>query len=93
MTLAESQRVLYHHNDTITRLEKASQHAFSYAMGITVGFGGLLCLLNAVIFVCLCKRARRQVLGESNRNHRPFYLKCTMIHTGCVKYPGMLDYL
>ena len=59
MTLAESQRVLYHHNDTITRLERASRHAFSYAMGVAVAFGGLLCLLNVALFVCLCKKARR----------------------------------
>ena len=75
MTLAESQRVLYHHNDTITRLEKASQHAFSYVMGITVGFGGLLCLLNAAIFVCLCKRARRQ----------DFRIECIFRSTGTVR--------
>ena len=76
MTLAESQRVLYHHNDTITRLEKASRHAFSYAMGITVGFGALLCLLNAAIFVCLCKRARRQARLS---NHLHLTLKCKFI--------------
>jgi hypothetical protein len=59
MTLAESQRVLYQHNDTLSRLERASQHAYSYAMGITVGLGGMLCLLNAVLFGCICHRRKR----------------------------------
>ncbi len=61
MTLAESQRVLYQHNDTLTRLEKASKHAYSYAMGITAGLGGVLCLLNAILFVCICHRRKRFV--------------------------------
>ena len=61
MTLAESQRALHRHNDTLARLERASRHAFSYAMGVAAGLGGILCLLNAALFVCLCKRARRQV--------------------------------
>ena len=65
MTLAESQRALHRHNDTLARLERASRHAFSYAMGVAAGLGGILCLLNAALFVCLCKRARRQV-GQGN---------------------------
>ena len=37
MTLAESQQVLYQHNDTLSRLEEASKYAYSYALGITAG--------------------------------------------------------
>ncbi len=56
MTLAESQRVIYQHNDTIVRLEEASRYAYSYAMGITAGLGGILLLLNAVLISCICRR-------------------------------------
>lgn len=56
MTLAESQRVLYQQNDTLVRLETASRYAYSYAVGITAGLGGILFLLNAVLLGCVCRR-------------------------------------
>nr|XP_040566771.1 neuroligin 4-like [Lepeophtheirus salmonis] len=56
ITLADSQQVLYQQNDTLIRLEEASRNAYSYALGITVGLGSVLCLLNGVLIVCLCTR-------------------------------------
>ncbi|XP_059081378.1 neuroligin-4, Y-linked-like [Tigriopus californicus] len=58
MTFAESQQVLYQHNDTLVRLEEASKYAYSYALGLTVGLAAILCLLNGILFMCICSRKR-----------------------------------
>ena len=71
MTLAESQQVLYQHNDTLVRLEEASKVAYSYALGITVGLAFVLCVLNAVLFVCICKRRRLWARKEGSRSQTP----------------------
>jgi hypothetical protein len=59
MTLAESQRVLHHHNNTLKRLEDASKDAYSYALAVALSLGGILCLLNGVLLLYLCKRNRK----------------------------------
>ena len=54
-------QVLHQHNDTLLRLEAASKSAYSYALGITVGLGGILCFLNGMLLLCLCqKRSSRK---------------------------------
>ena len=54
-------QVLHQHNDTLLRLEAASKSAYSYALGITVGLGGILCFLNGMLLLCLCqKRSARK---------------------------------
>ena len=54
-------QVLHQHNDTLLRLEAASKTAYSYALGITVGLGGILCFLNGMLLLCLCqKRSARK---------------------------------
>ena len=53
--------MLHQHNDTLLRLEAASKSAYSYALGITVGLGGILCFLNGMLLLCLCqKRSSRK---------------------------------
>ena len=49
-------QVLHQHNDTLSRLEAASKSAYSYALGITVGLGGILCFLNGMLLLCLCQK-------------------------------------
>ena len=49
-------QVLHQHNDTLSRLEAASSSAYSYALGITVGLGGILCFLNGMLLLCLCQK-------------------------------------
>lgn len=71
MTFAESQQVLYQHNDTLVRLEEASKYAYSYALGITVGLALILCLLNAVLFACICRRRSRRKRKEESRAQTP----------------------
>lgn len=72
MTFAESQQVLYQHNDTLIRLEEASKYAYSYALGITVGLAAILCLLNGILFMCICSRKRalaaKSVSAQSQSN-------------------------
>ena len=67
MTFAESQRVLYQHNDSLVRLEEASRHAYSYVLAVTVGVGGLFCLINAAILGCICQRRRRRSQKEGSK--------------------------
>ena len=65
-------QVLHQHNDTLSRLEAASSSAYGYALGITVGLGGILCFLNGMLLLCLCqKRAsskRRSKLDDPTGN-------------------------
>ena len=56
MTLAESQRVLHQQNNTLKRLEDASKDAYSYALAVALSLGGILCLLNAILLLYLCRR-------------------------------------
>ena len=49
-------QVLHQHNDTLSRLEAASSSAYGYALGITVGLGGILCFLNGMLLLCLCQK-------------------------------------
>jgi hypothetical protein len=57
MTLAESQRVLHQHNSTLKRLEAASKDAYSYALAVALSLGGILCLLNGILLLYLCRRS------------------------------------
>ena len=64
--ISVSLQVLHQHNDTLLRLEAASKSAYSYALGITVGLGGILCFLNGMLLLCLCQKRRKSSSRASN---------------------------
>ena len=76
MTLAESQRVLHQHNSTLKRLEAASKDAYSYALAVALSLGGILCLLNGILLLYLCRRS-----GKANKRGQPGGADQTATHS------------
>lgn len=66
MTLAESQRVLNNQNTTLKRLEDVSKDAYSYALAVALSLGGILCLLNAILLLYLCRRQATTAAKQAN---------------------------
>ena len=71
------------HNDTLSRLEAASKSAYSYALGITVGLGGILCFLNGMLLLCLCQK-RNQNQNRKNQE---------IDHNNSIASASGVDYL
>ena len=66
MTLAESQRVLNTQNTTMKLMETASKDAYSYALAVALCLGGILCLLNAILLLYLCRRQATSAAKQAN---------------------------
>lgn len=57
------------HNDTLVRIQEASKHAYSYVLMASVALGGLFCLINVAILLCICQR-RQKLMQHHQRERR-----------------------
>ena len=68
-------------NETFVKWEDASKEAYSYALAVAVGMGGVLCIVNGMLLLCICQRSGRRNCSKNNNNYDAGTARDSTIHS------------
>ena len=68
-------------NETFVKWEEASKEAYSYALAVAVGMGGVLCIVNGMLLLCICQRSGRRNCSKNNKNYDAGTAQDSTIHS------------
>ena len=77
---------LLNQNETFVKWENASKQAYSYALAVAVGMGGVLCIVNGMLLLCICQRSSRRNCSKNRGNYESGATHDSTIHTTTNRY-------
>ena len=66
--------------------EDASKFVYSYALAVAVGMGGVLCIINGMLLLCICQRSKRRNTSKGSVHYDSATPRDSTIHTTNSRY-------